>query len=42
MNSKIYLGWDIGGANTKISVLDTNLNVIDVHFKNLAIWNNFS
>ena len=40
MKNKIYLGWDIGGANTKISVFDSNFNIVEFHIKNLQIWNN--
>ena len=42
MKNKIYLGWDIGGANTKITVFDLNFNVVEFHIKNLQIWSNFS
>jgi len=42
MKSKIYLGWDIGGANTKISVFDSNFRIVELHIKNMQIWNNLS
>tara|TARA_B100000767_G_C19761935_1_gene535553 strand:+ start:1655 stop:2698 length:1044 start_codon:yes stop_codon:yes gene_type:complete len=41
MKNKLYLGWDIGGANTKICVFDSNFTIIDVHVKNIKVWNNF-
>ena len=41
MKSKLYLGWDIGGANTKICVFDSSLNIIDIHTKNIKIWADF-
>lgn len=41
MTSKIFLGWDIGGANTKVCVFDENFNIIDMHVKNITIWSNF-
>lgn len=42
MNNKILIGWDIGGANTKICVFDSNYNIIDTYSENLKIWENFS
>ena len=42
MINKLYLGWDIGGANTKVCVFDNNFKIIDLHTKNIKVWNNFS
>ena len=42
MKSKIYLGWDIGGANTKISVFDSNFRIVELHIKNMQIWSNLA
>ena len=39
---KVYVGWDIGGANTKIVVLDENLNFIYSNKFYLPIWESFS
>lgn len=41
-NKKVYVGWDIGGANTKIVVLDENLNFIYSNKFYLPIWESFS
>ena len=41
MKNKVYIGWDIGGANTKICVFDSNFNIIRVDCININIWNNF-
>ena len=38
---KINLGWDIGGANTKICVFDSKYNIIECVSKNIHIWENF-
>ena len=40
MNDNIYLGWDIGGANTKVAIFNSNFEIIDFHFKSISIWNN--
>ena len=41
-SKKVYVGWDIGGANTKIVVLDENLNFIYSNKFYLPIWESFS
>ena len=41
MKNKVYIGWDIGGANTKICVFDSNFNIIRVECININIWSNF-
>ena len=41
MTNKIFIGWDIGGANTKICLFDSEYNVIDVINENIKIWENF-
>ena len=35
MTNKIFIGWDIGGANTKICLFDSEYNVIDVISENI-------
>ena len=42
MKNKLYLGWDIGGANTKVCVFDQNFTIINLHTKNIKVWDNFS
>ena len=42
MKNKLYLGWDIGGANTKVCVFDQNFIIINLHTKNIKVWDNFS
>ena len=42
MKNKLYLGWDIGGANTKVCVFDQNSIIINLHTKNIKVWDNFS
>jgi (4-(4-[2-(gamma-L-glutamylamino)ethyl]phenoxymethyl)furan-2-yl)methanamine synthase len=42
MKDKLYLGWDIGGANTKVCVFDKNYKIINQHTKNIKVWSNFS
>ena len=42
MKNKIYLGWDIGGANTKVCVFDQNFIIINLHRKNVKVWKDFS
>lgn len=42
MNDNIYLGWDIGGANTKVAIFNSSFEVIDFYFKTISIWNNLS
>jgi len=39
---EIFLGWDIGGANTKVCVFNTEKKIIRVHKKNLKIWDDFN
>jgi len=39
---EIFLGWDIGGANTKVCVFNSDKKIICVHKKNLNIWDDFN
>jgi len=39
---KIFLGWDIGGANTKVCVFNSEKKIIFVHKKNINIWDDFN
>ena len=39
MRKKIYIGWDIGGANTKICIFNDLLEVKSILVKNIKIWN---
>ena len=41
MKAKLYLGWDIGGANIKITVFNSNFVIQNIYFKNINIWRNF-
>ena len=41
MKNKVYIGWDIGGANTKICVFDSTFNIIRIECININIWSNF-
>ena len=42
MNKNIYIGLDIGGANTKVTVFDANLNIVNVISKNIHVWNDIN
>jgi probable H4MPT-linked C1 transfer pathway protein len=42
MKNNIYIGFDIGGANTKVTVFDNNFIIINVIFKNIKIWDNLN
>ena len=42
MIKEILLGWDIGGANIKVCVFNSDKKIIQMHKKNLNIWNDFS
>ena len=42
MNKNIYIGLDIGGANTKVTVFDVNLNIVNVISKNIHVWNDIN
>lgn len=42
MRKKIYIGWDIGGANTKICIFNDLLEVKSILVKNIKIWNDFN
>ena len=42
MSENIYFGWDIGGANTKITVFNSNYEISDFYFKNINIWSSLS
>ena len=42
MNKNIYIGLDVGGANTKVTVFDANFNIINVVSKNIHIWNDIN
>ena len=37
MNKNIYIGLDVGGANTKVTVFDANLNIVNVISKNIEL-----
>jgi uncharacterized hydantoinase/oxoprolinase family protein len=39
---EIFLGWDIGGANTKICVFNSDKKIIRVHKKNINILDDFN
>ena len=41
MKSNFFIGWDIGGANTKVCIFDESLNIIEVKSKNINLWENF-
>ena len=41
MKSNFFIGWDIGGANTKICVFDSTFNIIRIECININIWSNF-
>ena len=42
MRKKIYIGWDIGGANTKICIFTDLLEIKNIVVKNIKIWSNFN
>ena len=42
MIKEIFLGWDIGGANTKVCVFNSDKKIIRVHKKNINIWDDFN
>ena len=41
MKSNFFIGWDIGGANTKVCIFDMNFNIIEIKSKNINVWQNF-
>ncbi len=41
MKSSFFIGWDIGGANTKVCVFDKEFNIIEIKSKNINVWKNF-
>ena len=41
MNYKYYLGWDIGGANTKAVLINNNGKVINLESKFAPLYENF-
>ena len=38
MDDKIYFGWDIGGANTKLAICNSKCEVIEFYFEVIPIW----
>ena len=42
MSKTIYFGWDIGGANTKITIFNSSHKICDFYFKNINIWSSIS
>ena len=41
MKSSFFIGWDIGGANTKVCIFDKDLNIVEIKSKNINLWQNF-
>tara|TARA_Y100000590_G_scaffold469381_1_gene656664 strand:- start:183 stop:1217 length:1035 start_codon:yes stop_codon:yes gene_type:complete len=41
MKKKYFFGWDIGGANTKLVVCDSDANIVSVKKHNINLWENF-